>query len=301
MEAVERIPAEKLSTMPNNLTTAEHGSEGGMSMEIAERSRQDFAEEHVEEVRQGRRFEFGDNWHRFLQNLKEEQILSAETSLREMLEISYLTGKKFQVHSFDYDPQSVACTKELRRRYSQNDPWWRIEHQSVLNTHYLSSLGRFDVVYSWGVLHHTGAMWKALDNVHRSVASGGLLFIAIYNDTGTQSARWRRIKQLYNALPRPLRWPYTAVVAAPLEFKAVLSALASGHPSRYIRRWTDKNERGMTHWRDAVDWIGGYPYEVAKPEQIFEFYKARGFSLRRLKSTVGLGCNEFVFRKDREV
>jgi 2-polyprenyl-6-hydroxyphenyl methylase/3-demethylubiquinone-9 3-methyltransferase len=144
-------------------------------------------------------------------------------------------------------------------------------------------------------------MWKALDNVHRSVASGGLLFIAIYNDTGTQSARWRRIKQLYNALPRPLRWPYTAVVAAPLEFKAVLSALASGHPSRYIRRWTDKNERGMTHWRDAVDWIGGYPYEVAKPEQIFEFYKARGFSLRRLKSTVGLGCNEFVFRKDRDV
>ncbi len=122
-------------------------------MEIAERSRQDFAEEHVEEVRQGRRFEFGDNWYRFLQNLKEEQIVSAETSLREMLEISDLTGKKFldagsgsglfslaarrlgaQVHSFDYDPQSVACTKELRRRYSQNDPWWRIEHQSVLDT-----------------------------------------------------------------------------------------------------------------------------------------------------------------------
>jgi 2-polyprenyl-6-hydroxyphenyl methylase/3-demethylubiquinone-9 3-methyltransferase len=225
-----------------------------------------------------------------------------------LLEVTDLTGKKFldagsgsglfslaarrlgaQVHSFDYDPQSVACTKELRRRYSHHDAWWRIEHQSVLDQDYLASLGRFDVVYSWGVLHHTGAMWQALDNVHRSVAGGGLLFIAIYNDTGTQSARWRRIKQLYNALPRPLRWPYTAVVAAPLEFKAGLRALVSGHPSRYIRRWTDKN-----------DWIGGYPYEVAKPEQIFEFYKARGFSLRRLKSTVGLGCNEFVFRKERD-
>jgi 2-polyprenyl-6-hydroxyphenyl methylase/3-demethylubiquinone-9 3-methyltransferase len=228
-----------------------------------------------------------------------------------------LTGKKFldagsgsglfslaarrlgaHVHSFDYDPQSVACTKELRRRYSHNDPWWHIEHQSVLDDEYLSSLGRFDVVYSWGVLHHTGDMWRALDNVHRSVAQGGLLFIAIYNDTGTQSARWRRIKQLYNALPRPLRWPYTAVVAAPLEFRAVLRALASGRPSLYIQRWTEKNERGMSHWRDAVDWIGGYPYEVASPEEIFEFYKARGFSLRRLKCARGLGCNEFVFRKD---
>jgi 2-polyprenyl-6-hydroxyphenyl methylase/3-demethylubiquinone-9 3-methyltransferase len=128
------------------------------------------------------------------------------------------------------------------------------------------------------------------------VAPGGLLFIAIYNDTGTQSARWRRIKQLYNALPLPLRWPYTALVAAPLEIRTLLSALASGHPSRYVKQWTQTNERGMSHWRDAVDWIGGYPYEVAKPEEIFEFYKSRGFNLRRLKCARGLGCNEFVFK-----
>jgi 2-polyprenyl-6-hydroxyphenyl methylase/3-demethylubiquinone-9 3-methyltransferase len=293
--------------------------EEGTAMEVVERSRQDLAEEHVEEVRHGKRFEFGDNWSKFLRNLNEDQIVSAETSLRDMLEVSDLAGKKFldagsgsglfslaarrlgaQVHSFDYDPQSVACTKELRKRYFQHDPWWQIDHQSVLDEEYLSSLGRFDVVYSWGVLHHTGAMWRALDHVHRSVAHGGLLFIAIYNDTGTQSARWRRIKQLYNALPRPFRWPYTVAVATPVEIKAMLSALAYGHPSRYLKRWTEKNERGMSHWRDWVDWIGGYPYEVAKPERIFEFYKSRGFSLSRLKSTVGLGCNEFVFKKQRD-
>ncbi len=288
-------------------------------MEMVEGSQQGFTEAHIEEVRQGKRFEFGQNWGKFLGRLKEEQILTAEASLCSMLELPHLTGKTFldvgsgsglfslaayrlgaKVHSFDYDPHSVACTKELRRRYAGSDPGWRIEQQSVLDAGYLSSLGRFDVVYSWGVLHHTGAMWQALDHVHRSVSEGGLLFIAIYNDTGTQSARWRLIKQCYNALPRLLRGPYTAVVAAPLEMKAVLSALASGHPSRYITRWTDTSIRGMSHWRDAVDWIGGYPYEVAKPEQIFDFYKARGFSLRRLKSTGGLGCNEFVFENGKE-
>jgi len=285
-------------------------------MEIAERPHQDYARDHREDVRQGQRFEFGSNWSKFLGRLDDERIAAAETSLRSMLEVTDLAGKSFldvgsgsglfslaarrlgaTVRSFDYDPQSVACTKELRRRYAGNDPLWQIEQQSVLDADYLSALGRFDVVYSWGVLHHTGAMWRALDLVHRLVAEGGLLFIAIYNDTGTQSARWRRIKRLYNALPRPLRAPYTVAVTAPAEMRAAFSALVHGDPARYVRRWTDRGYRGMSHWRDAVDWIGGYPYEVAKPEEVFEFYKARGFILRRLKSVNDLGCNEFVFKK----
>jgi 2-polyprenyl-3-methyl-5-hydroxy-6-metoxy-1,4-benzoquinol methylase len=286
-------------------------------MEIVERSHRNFAQEHTEEVQQGKRFEFGYNWSKFLTHLSEEQIVMAEASLRSMLELPTLAGKSFldagsgsglfslaarrlgaRVHSFDYDPQSVACTKELRRRYSENDPQWHIEQQSVLDAGYISSLGLFDVVYSWGVLHHTGAMWQALEHVHRPVAKGGLLFIAIYNDTGTQSARWRLIKQLYCALPWPLRFPYTVAVMMPSEIKAALRSLVYGHPSHFIKRWTEKSDRGMSHWRDAVDWVGGYPYEVAKPEEIFEFYKVRGFTLRRLKFVVGLGCNEFVFQKN---
>ena len=62
-----------------------------------------------------------------------------------------------------------------------------------------------------------------------------------------------------------------------------------------LRRWrVYKRNRGMSPWRDHVDWVGGYPYETAKPEQIFDFYRKHGFSLEFLQ-TGGLGCNEFVF------
>lgn len=111
------------------------------------------------------------------------------------------------VHSFDYDPHSVACRAELRRRYFPADDLWKVEEASALDTAYVRSLGEFDIVYSWGVLHHTGRMWNALENASLPVAPGGKLFIAIYNDTGGQSARWKWIKKTYNDLPRFLRLP----------------------------------------------------------------------------------------------
>lgn len=287
-------------------------------MEIAEAESCDPAQEHIEEVQQGKRFEFGKNWSKFLDHLSEEHIITAETSLRSMLELPNLAGMRFldvgsgsglfslaarrlgaQVHSFDYDPQSVACTKELRRRYFGNDPQWRVEQQSVLDKDYMASIGVFDVVYSWGVLHHTGQMWQALEYVQRPVASGGLLFIAIYNDMGSQSVRWRRVKQVYNKLPPVLRIPYTVICASQLEIKALLSSVANGRPRDYFKRWGPIHYRGMGHWRDLVDWIGGYPYEAAKPDEIFEYFRNQGFGLRRLKCGSGMGCNEFVFKRDK--
>src|SRR5690349_14790038 len=155
----------------------------------------------TDDIAQGKRFEFGKNWSRFLAVLDEERIAEAQRSLAQMLEVTNLEGKSFldvgsgsglfslaarrlgaRVHSFDYDPQSVACGQELKRRYFADDPLWRVEQGSVLDRDYLNPLGSFDVVYSWGVLHHTGAMWEALGNVAPLVAEGGRLFIAIYND-----------------------------------------------------------------------------------------------------------------------
>ena len=279
----------------------------------------DIARRHETEVSAGERFEFGKNWTAFLDVLDEPRILKAEESLRAMLEMESLNGKTFldigsgsglfslaarrlgaQVFSFDYDSNSFACTAELKRRYFPEDANWRVEQGSALDRNYVASLGKFDIVYSWGVLHHTGEMWQALENAALPVADGGKFFIAIYNDTGSQARRWHWIKKTYCKLPKPLKTPFAALTIMPEEAKRFLSFTVKGKPHEYVRYLTNyRNGRGMNHWRDVIDWVGGYPYEYAAAEEIFEFYKSRGFRLTKLKTKgVGLGCNEFVFERE---
>jgi SAM-dependent methyltransferase len=273
------------------------------------------SEQHASEVASADRFEFGANWTRFLATLDDDSVERATRSLADMLETDDLHGVRFldvgsgsglfslaarrlgaQVRSFDYDPRSVACTRELRARFFPDDRDWQVDEASVLDKDFVESLGRFDVVYAWGVLHHTGAMWQALDNVAGLVASGGRLFVALYNDQGRISRQWRATKRAYNALPRPLRFLVLAPSLAALWWRPVLKDLVTLHPGR---SFGGSRDRGMRLWRDAIDWVGGYPFEVSSPGDVFDFYRKRGFSLARLKTVGGgHGCNEFVFERD---
>jgi SAM-dependent methyltransferase len=262
------------------------------------------------------RFAFGKNWQRFLRYLNEERIVEAEKSLRTMLGVDTLSGKTFldigcgsglfslaamrlgaaKVHSFDYDSQSAACAQELKRRFFPGALNWTAEQGSVLDQEYLRHLGQFDVVYSWGVLHHTGNMWQALGNVVPHVAPSGRLFLAIYNDQGRISQFWKVVKRLYNK-GKFFRLPIIVIFGSYLSMGGLIKDLiALRNP---LRRYRDyKRSRGMSYFTDLLDWLGGYPFEVARPEDIFEFFRIRGFQLFKLKTAGGrLGNNEFVFSK----
>jgi 2-polyprenyl-6-hydroxyphenyl methylase/3-demethylubiquinone-9 3-methyltransferase len=159
----------------------------------------------------------------------------------------------------------------------------------------MQSLGKFDLVYSWGVLHHTGAMWPALDLAQQCVGPGGTLLIALYNDQGVRSRIWHGIKRCYcsgtlgrwliSAVFFPLFWLYSLA----------LDCQRREIPGSHIRNYALKRGMSITHdWRD---WLGGYPFEVAKPADVVNTLSAKGFELRRQILTRGLGCNEFVFER----
>ena len=270
---------------------------------------------HSDQVREGSRFEFGANWARFLRLLNEDRIKEAEKSLCKMLERNDLSGLSFldagsgsglfslaarrlgaRVTSFDFDPQSVACTTELRRRYFPDDQRWQVLEGSVLDEKFLQSLGTFDVVYSWGVLHHTGSMWRAIDLTQRSVKPGGQYFIALYNDQGKRSDVWRWLKRTYCSgfLGRVL---VTALCVPNFVIRGFISDVVRGRNPMSCYREYHRN-RGMSVVRDWIDWLGGYPFEVASPTATFDFLRARGFRIDRLVTTLGSGCNEFVLRRE---
>ena len=270
-----------------------------------------------DEIRAGNRFRFGANWTRFLAAMDESQISDAEASLRDMLGVADLQGQRFldigcgsglfslaarrlgaTVHSFDFDPQSVACAQEMKRRYFADDDAWSVEQGSALDHRYMQRLGHFDVVYSWGVLHHTGAMWVAIENAIARVATPrGKLFIAIYNDQGWKSHAWWFIKFTYNKLPHLLKGPFLLGVSFITHVLVILKYSLRLKPMTAIRPLLGgRPERGMSPRFDVVDWIGGFPFEFVAFDTLADYLAARGFSLANYRRISSQGCNQFVLQ-----
>ena len=272
---------------------------------------------HNDEIMLGERFKFGTNWASFLDKVDNNRINLAEQSLKKSLKLDSLDGMTFidvgcgsglfslvarklgaTVFSFDYDPESVWCTQNLKNKYFPNDPAWKIEEGSILDHEYVKSLGQFDIVYSWGVLHHTGAMWSAISNFTGLVADNGTCLLAIYNDQGLGSKLWYLTKRIYNKLPSKLNSLILVPSLIRLWGPTTIRDIVKGHPGRTWKNYAKESFRGMSAWHDVVDWVGGYPFEVAKPDEIISFFIKEKFVLVGLKTCGGgHGCNEFVLKK----
>ena len=263
------------------------------------------------------RFSFGENWSRFLKKLDDASILEAESSLSFNLNVKNLKGQKFldigsgsglfslaarklgaQVYSFDYDGESVACTNKLKSQFYPEDSNWRVDKGDVLSHEYMRGLGKFDVVYSWGVLHHTGAMWLGIDNAVNRVANGGKLFIAIYNDQGFKSHVWWIIKYTYAKLPRGINKLFGYSLGIFIYLLSVIKYALLLKPHIILREiFNYKSKRGMNIKSDLIDWVGGFPFEFATYELLQQYVELRGFTLVNGKKATSLGCHELIFEK----
>jgi 2-polyprenyl-6-hydroxyphenyl methylase/3-demethylubiquinone-9 3-methyltransferase len=261
------------------------------------------------------RFSFGENWLAFLEYLDDERIAEAERSLQALCGFERLDGKRVLdigsgsglfslaarrlgaiVHSFDYDLQSVAGTQKLKDRFFPGDASWAVEQGSILDHAYVGALETYDIVYSWGVLHHTGAMYDAIANAASRVNAGGLFVFALYRKTRL-CRLWTIEKRWYAKASPPAQKFARSVFINSLRLAFLVKRRDF---EAYIKNY--KGSRGMNFTHDVHDWMGGYPYESIAPAEVTVLMKGMGF--KHVRSNVrpygmglfGSGCDEYVYR-----
>jgi 2-polyprenyl-6-hydroxyphenyl methylase/3-demethylubiquinone-9 3-methyltransferase len=252
-------------------------------------------------------FSFGRNWERFLDTLHPKALermaayvadwLGSDLSGQSVIDIgsgqglTSLVAHQAGAHvtSVDVDPASIAATSRLRDTAGQPASW-TVRPGSVLDDGFVESLGAFDVVASWGVLHHTGDVWHAIDNAASVVRPGGRLWIALYTRTYAER-RSLRTKRWYNRSPDVLKKLWRGGYASAKRIKAALRG--DFNPARRYYQ-----ERGMDWWRDIEDWLGGLPYEPVGPGEVLARLRPKGFTLERLTDALGEGGNDvYLFRR----
>ena len=256
-------------------------------------------------------FEFGKNWSDYSRLIDDRAIEEAERGVLNLLTRDEIAGASFldigsgsglhslaasrlgakEITAVDIDPDSVETTRQVLAAHHVDAT---VVRKSVFD---MEDIGSFDIVYSWGVLHHTGDMWAAVRAAAEHVKPGGLFVIALYQKTPLCGA-WMIEKRIYTAAPRVLRQILKSVYHVGLMARL---ALVGRNPARYIREY--RSARGMSYWHDVHDWLGGYPYESSSPGETSDFVCGLGFEpvrTRPLPSGIGVfgtGCAEYVFRK----
>ena len=257
-------------------------------------------------------FSFGKNWQKFVErNFSDERVDISRAHILGFLGLSNLKGKYFldigcgsglhslaahrsgagRIVGIDVDAFSVEASSRIREM-SGSPQSWEILHGSILDNAFVATVAPADIVYSWGVLHHTGDLWKAVRNAASLVAPGGLFYIALYEKTD-KSKHSIALKKEYNRAS-PLRKKAMEASYVYRNFFAARGPRSVLESIRYMKNY--RKTRGMEFWTDIRDWLGGWPYEPATPEEVVSFCTGE-LGLSRLKVKTGEANIEYLFGK----
>jgi len=261
------------------------------------------------------RFEFGKNWLSFIEkNFSQENVEVSKKHMLEVLGREHLNGLSFldigcgsglhsyaawqsgarTVCSFDYDAKSVEATRYVRDK-AGNPHNWTVNQGSVLDDAYMAQLPQSDLVYSWGVLHHTGNVWYAIRNAAGRVKPGGLFYIALYSADVQKDPTpefWLQVKRKYVSSG----WLTRRRMDAWYVWRFMLYRRFLNLPSFFKRMREYKKSRGMSLFTDIRDWLGGWPMEFVYDAEAVRFCEQLGF--RKLKMLTGEANTEFVFVRE---